>query len=161
VRRIISDGTCTRCRDDFVETTVGCSKSACKFIDEVETHLGIKLQHKHFDPELLVWTGSEHNIKSWPHKSVDGFNKKENLVIEFLGDDIHGYPPKFQNDPDAVDRYGFSLEGRYGDTSEKMGKLKALGYRVLYVWQSDVNRRTGKSRLPGVFREFHEHLEWE
>jgi hypothetical protein len=122
--------------------------------------MGIKFQHCHLNADTGEWIGKEHAIIEWPKKRVDGYNAENRIVVEFLGNDVHGYPPLWEHDIEKLDRYDYRMEGRYADTSEKMSKLKALGYRVLYIWQADMTRKCEKSLLPGVFREFDEHLEW-
>ena len=120
----------------------------------------MNIQHQHLDTKLHKWIGEEHQLKEWPQKTVDGFIKQENIIVEFLGSDVHGHPLLWEHDYDATDRIGRNMQSNYGDTSEKLSKLKSLGYRVFYVWDVDVDRKTGKSLLPEFYREFIEHLEW-
>lgn len=152
---------CKRCHPDHAKREWRCSKAACLFIDQLELHLGIKLQHEHYDHTVGKYVGEEHAIKEWPLKRVDGYNEKEKLVVEFFGDDVHGHPLLWENNFDRTDRHGGSMQHNYFDTSCKMSKLKDLGYRVFYIWQADTDLKTGKSLLPGVYREFAKHLEWE
>lgn len=122
-------------------------------------------QHRHLDTKLLKWVGNEHRLAEWSQKYVDGYYEDkasgERIVIEFLGGDLHGYPPLWEFKEDAVDRNGNNMQGNYYATSDKMSKVKELGYRVLYAWSADIDKKTKKSKLPNVFREFIKHLEWE
>jgi len=160
-RLIKRDGTCYRCHDNFIPTPHHCSREACRFIDQLEKYQGIKYQHNHFDPQSNSWISEEYQLKDWPTKRVDGYNKDGNIIVEYLGGDVHGHPARWEFDHDRIDRNGNSMQSNYFDTSVKMSKLKGLGYRVLYVWSADVNVNTGVSHLPGFYREFTEHLEWE
>lgn len=118
------------------------------------------LQHQHFDVDSNSWIGEEHRLEEWPLKCVDGYNAKENIIFEYFGSDVHGHPRLWEHNLDRSDRVGRNMQNNYVATFEKMSKLKTLGYRVLYLWDRDVDRKTGKSFLPEVFREFTKDLEW-
>jgi len=123
--------------------------------------LGVKLQHHHLNIDEARWEGEEHQLVEWRKKAVDGYNEDLKLVVEYFGGDVHGHPSRWENNPDEVDRNGRKLQRNYAKTIEMMQKVKSLGYRVIYVWDADVNTKTGISRLPTVYREFIDHLEWE
>ncbi len=149
-----NNGLCNHCNPDFVFSGSGCSKIACKYFDALETILGVKIQHKHLENEQKCWIGDEHRPKEWQKKPVDGYYVDDQLVaIEFLGDYYHGHPRFWEDGQDKFDR---SFKDLFADTETKLTKLKSLGYKVYYVWESDFNKNNNAVR---ICREFLNKLE--
>lgn len=147
----VENGLCNHCNPDFVFSGSGCSKSACKFIDSLEIKLGIKIQHVHLDLNDKVWTGSEHRPDLWQKKPIDGYylDGIQQVAIEFLGDYYHGHP-RFWG-LNKVDKWFRKFEDLFLDTENKLKKLKSLGYKVYYVWESETDE----------LREFIDKLEYK
>lgn len=40
---------CTVDHPDYIMPSTGCSKISCKFLDELESEFGIKIQHMHYE----------------------------------------------------------------------------------------------------------------
>jgi len=145
------DNYCTTCHPDFVQSIVGKSKVACKFIDKLEIELGVKIQHCHIDKPTKTWIGDEYRPDKWKKKAVDGFIPKnmltygdptlepdrdhnKDIIVEFLGDIFHGHPTTWDK---ITNHFGANLEGLFKDTEEKLAKLVSLGFVVFYVWEYD------------------------
>lgn len=69
------------------------------------------------------------------HK-VDGYDPRTNTIYEFLGDYWHGNPVKY-NSSEINKSCGQSYENLYKKTIKKFNKLKACGYTICYIWESD------------------------
>lgn len=67
-------------------------------------------------------------------KKVDGLIG--NVVYEFLGDYYHGNP-KIYNPKDYNQICHKTFGELYSDTFKRFRKLKKLGYKVNYIWESD------------------------
>jgi hypothetical protein len=131
----------------------------------LETKLGCKISHRHYDRNIEKWVGDEHRLDEWRNKPVDGYFidrlSNQRVVVEFLGDDVHGHPTIWKNNKDAKDRYGDTCLKNYTDTHRKMLKVKSFGYRIIYAWYTDIYEAHGKPKELFMFREFEENLEWE
>lgn len=68
---------------------------------------------------------------------VDGFNN--NIIYEFLGDYWHGNPCLF-NPNDFNKHNGKLMKELYNETFNRFNKLKSLGYKIIYIWESDYNK---------------------
>lgn len=114
--------------------------------------MGAKIQHKHLDLERKRWVGDEHRPDTWKKKPVDGYylDGDQKVVIEFLGDYYHGHP-RFWG-PGKVDKWQRKFENLFSETEVKLAKLKSLGYKVHYVWESETD---------GELREFIGKLEYK
>lgn len=67
---------------------------------------------------------------------VDGFDQKTNTIYEFLGDYWHGNPKIFSHmttNPSTKK----SHRELYLSTIDRFKKLKSLGYKIRYIWESD------------------------
>tara|TARA_B100000035_G_scaffold285668_1_gene269411 strand:+ start:4310 stop:5911 length:1602 start_codon:yes stop_codon:yes gene_type:complete len=72
-------------------------------------------------------------------KHVDGFSKKENIIIEFHGDLWHGNPKIYNpNDINPVTKKSFGE--LYNKTIERENNLKDLGYNLIIIWESEWKR---------------------
>lgn len=68
---------------------------------------------------------------------VDGFNN--NIIYEFLGDYWHGNPCLF-NPNDFNKHNGKLMKELYNETFNRFNELKSLGYKIIYIWESDYNK---------------------
>jgi hypothetical protein len=135
---------CIRHHPDYIEAHAGCSKIGCEFIDRFSTEMGIqgKVLHKHYTGGSVV--GDEHKIEdtNW---ACDGyiatgvlFENELPIALEFLGDYWHGNPAIY-----AADKEHPVTKKRMGDilkeTMDRLDAIHDLGYRVVYIWESDFN----------------------
>lgn len=71
-------------------------------------------------------------------KRVDGYNPSTNTVYEFYGDFWHGNPHVYRaEDINCIS--GFSFGELYDRTIKRENMIKALGYNVIAIWESDFN----------------------
>jgi hypothetical protein len=67
---------------------------------------------------------------------VDGFDKGENTIYEFLGDYWHGNPVKFGSN--QLNTHLNKTFGQlYEKTKDRFKSLKQMGYNVKYIWEND------------------------
>lgn len=157
---IIADGMCNHCNPNFVFSGTGASKIACHCLDTLEKELHLKIQHRHVDYAAKTWTGDEHRPLEWQRKSVDGFFVDTvngcNVAIEFLGDYWHGHPRFWGPNNDHCNFHGKLFKHLFIKTEEKLQKLKRLGYKVFYIWESEYNVQT--HNVISLCREFVDKL---
>jgi hypothetical protein len=161
VRLKTKDGYCTKCHPDYIETGSGCSKEACRFIDRLQIELGVRIQHKHANPETKVFEGVEHRPAEWPQKGVDGFYVDSDgtyTAIEYLGNIYHGHPDLWEKT--KWTRNKKTCQENFEDTEKKLRKLKSLGYRVIYIWSSEYKNIKGLQSTMSICREFQDKLEY-
>ena len=142
------DGYCLSCHPEY-EVVKGCSRVACRFMDDVEKAKNIKIQHRHFNADTLKFSGLEHRPIDWKKKAVDGYYVDINgqkHAFEFLGDIYHGHRRLWENHPEATNHLGYTYESLYYSTLEKLDKLKDLGYQVYFIWESDY-KSTGLDKM--------------
>ena len=83
-------------------------------------------------------------------KKVDGYDKKTDIIYEFLGDYFHGNPTKHKsnNINKCVKK---SFDELYKETFKRFENLKKLGYIVKYIWENDWNKfKKQISREPNI-----------
>lgn len=95
------------------------------WLDECQKLLRLRIQHA----ENL----GEFKIPGTKYKA-DGYNRRFNLVFEFLGDYWHGHKSAIVGS--AAGRTNF-LKQRRAKTLERFNKLLSLGYSIAYIWESD------------------------
>jgi hypothetical protein len=61
-------------------------------------------------------------------------------VYEFLGDYWHGNP-KIYNKNDINTRVNKTFGQLYKETFTRFKKLRKLGYKIVYIWEKDFNRK--------------------
>lgn len=69
---------------------------------------------------------------------VDGINKKDKIIYEFLGDYWHGNPNRYKL-TDFNKSTNKTFETLYNDTFNRFNILKKYGYTIRYIWESDWN----------------------
>jgi len=69
---------------------------------------------------------------------IDGINRKNKTIYEFLGDYWHGNPKKFKQN-DINERCKMTFGELYTRTILKFNNLKRMGYVINYVWESEWN----------------------
>lgn len=68
---------------------------------------------------------------------VDGF--KDNIIYEFLGDYWHGNPCLFELN-EFNKHNGKTMKELYEETFKRFDMLLSLGYKIIYIWESDYNK---------------------
>lgn len=72
--------------------------------------------------------------------TVDGYHKPTNTVFEFHGDCFHGNPKVF-TPRQKCHPFSNKTAGRlYKETKARERKIRALGYTLITVWESDYDR---------------------
>jgi hypothetical protein len=69
---------------------------------------------------------------------VDGYDPNTNTIYEFLGDYWHGNPKYFNSD-EINQQSKKSFGELYRNTFQKFEKLKQLGYKIQYIWETEWN----------------------
>jgi len=73
---------------------------------------------------------------------VDGIIEETKTIYEFMGDYYHGNPEIFK--PETFNKKCHKTHGElYQKTINKLNTLYQMGYKVIYIWESDF--RKGKS----------------
>jgi len=159
--RAVADGFCTMCHPNYKGPAVhGASKISCDFLDDLAREIcqqsGASILHKHYDKKTQTVSRQEHGVPNTRYR-LDGFLKRDDcktdlpfavddagLAIEFHGHLWHGYPdPKLH---DKTNGFGVRVGDLYEWTMERMRVIKARGYTVVYIWESDYTTyRKGKS----------------
>lgn len=66
----------------------------------------------------------------------DGYDPKTNTIYEFLGDYWHGNPNTFNLNEINI-WCNKTFEKLYIETFERFNIIKSLGYKIIYIWESD------------------------
>jgi len=105
--------------------------------------------------DFLLWMGiktTNYSLPKWKKKKVDGYDRENNTVYEFLGDYWHGNPEIYKQtdlNPDTKLKYGILLKKTY----EKLTKMKSLGYKVKYIWENDWRKfKRGVHTIPLIYQ---------
>lgn len=142
-----------KCQPGYITPTAGMSKICCKFMDDFEKELGIKIQHAHYDYLIGSVVGEEYSDPRWAKKRVDGFYVDTNgtkIIVEFMGDYFHGHPRYWKNDEDALNCYHSTYKSTFERTKLHLQKLRALDYKVMYVWESDYKTKPAISTIASI-----------
>lgn len=109
------------------------SKMQKNWLCFMEKFFNVKLQFENNDrneSEYLVPQTKYH---------VDGYCKESNTIFEFYGDYWHGNPKKYNlNDVNKINNKTFG--DLYKKTIERENELKALGYNIVSMWETDWNK---------------------
>jgi hypothetical protein len=132
---------CVRHQPGYIAAVTGYSKAACAFLDALAAkENGARIQHVHYDGLTGKTVGSEYKVLEWGRRGtkVDGYYEtaSERVVVEFHGDFWHGNPALYDAD-DWNPKTNCTFGELWEKTAERMDELKFLGYRVLYIWESD------------------------
>ena len=93
-----------------------CSKTETEFLNEYENKNNVKIDRQYRINRMFV----------------DGFIKP-NIIIEFLGDYWHGY----RNNEELNEKVNKTFKELYMETFNRFQRLKELGYRIYYIWETD------------------------
>lgn len=109
----------------------GCPKCCCYISKKEELWLS-SLNIENLLKHHTIYLSNNKWIK------VDGFDEQNNVIYEFYGDYWHGNPLLY--DENLINNSTGKTFGQiYLQTIERENKLKALGYNVISMWESDFN----------------------
>lgn len=78
--------------------------------------------------------------------NVDGYNPQTNTVYEFHGDYWHGNLNIYQ--PDELNKVtGKDMQHHYDETCRKHRDLKAAGYNLIWIWESDWKKQVAVQKM--------------
>ena len=111
----------------------GYSKISIQFLDELADELFVKIQHAENIGEYEIYD----EVFKCKYK-CDGYfqinNKK--YVVEFHGDYWHGNPKVYN--PESICKFrSLTFDELYKKTMDRMKRIKAMGYEVIYIWERD------------------------
>lgn len=75
--------------------------------------------------------------------AVDGYNARTKTVFEFHGDCWHGNPKIYSPRSKPHPFNGKTALRLFNETKAREARIKALGYNVVSIWESDFRSRTG------------------
>lgn len=113
------------------------SNIACQFFDLLAQQTGFTIIHRHIRADSVP-VGEELKIRLSNDRkvSVDGYVAENNLVLEFLGDFVHGNPARYRPwQMNALRKTTFRT--LYDETYARHRAIAERGYRVLYIWESE------------------------
>ena len=103
---------------------VGNSKAADKWLDE----LGVKIREK-----VISAFGKTYII--------DGFDPQQNILYEYNGERWHGSHRAFPINRDLpIKQLGKTPNQLYNATVERYKFLKAMGFKIFFVWEADYQK---------------------
>ncbi len=146
---------CTVHRPGYRKAAAGRSRIACLFFDELLARTGVRAQHAHYGGEEDgggQLCSQEHRVPEVGQRfgtKVDGFDARTGTVYEFHGDFWHGNPALYR--PDAWNPVTKCTMGElWATTADRMDRLRAAGYTVRFVWESEFRawRRKQEGELP-------------
>lgn len=106
----------------------GFSKMAIRWLEHEAKKRRIKIQHALNDGEFWI---------PGTRLRVDGYNRRSNTVFEFYGDHFHGNI-KVLNENSKPNPFSTKTAKQLFDkTMKREEKLRALGYKVVSIWESD------------------------
>jgi len=114
-------------------TNVGYSKISIQFLNDLAEDWKVDILHAESKGEYII---KDPDFKCY--YKADGYfehgNKK--YVVEFHGDYYHGNPKMYR--PDSICKLRRMTFGElFKKTEERMYRIKALGYEVIYIWERD------------------------
>ena len=118
---------CPRC------VKFGYSKISIQFLNDLAKEWTVDIQHAENKGEYRI---EDPGFKCF--YKADGYFEQDNkkYVVEFHGDYFHGNPKIFK--PDSVCKFKRMTYGElYKKTEERMHRIKALGYEVIFIWEQD------------------------
>ena len=127
VKHISYKNGCPKC------VNAGYSKISIQFLNDLSKDWKVDIQHAENKGEYRI---EDPELKCY--YKADGFfehgNKK--YVVEFHGDYFHGNPKMYK--PDGICKLRrMRFDEIYNKTMERMYRIKALGYEVIYIWEQD------------------------
>ena len=114
-------------------SNAGYSKISIRFLNILAKELDIDIQHAENKGEYII---NDSELKCY--YKADGYFEKDNkkYVVEFHGDYFHGNPKIYK--PESICKLrSITFDELYKNTMNRMYRIKALGYEVIYIWEQD------------------------
>jgi len=114
-------------------SNTGYSKISIQFLNDLAKEWKVDIQHAENRGEYRI---DDPEFKCY--YKADGYFEQNNkrCVVEFQGNYYHGNPKIYK--PDSVCKLRRITFGElYKKTEERMCRIKALGYEVIYIWELD------------------------
>ena len=111
----------------------GYSKISIQFLNDLAKEWKVDIQHAENGGEYRI-EDSDFNC----YYKADGYFELDNkkYVVEFHGNFFHGNPKIYK--PDSICKLRRITFGElYKKTEERMYRIKALGYEVIFIWEQD------------------------
>ena len=137
-------GYCKSHNPDHVTLSSNCgfSKIASIFFEGLICETDANILFKGVDDNGLSY-GYEFVIPDTNFK-VDGYIQESKVVIEFLGDYWHGNPKIYERTETNI-RAGKTHGELLDYTFHRFSKISELGYKILYIWESDYVELSSKN----------------
>ena len=111
----------------------GYSKISIQFLNDIAKEWKVDIQHAENKGEYRI---EDPDFKCF--YKAGGFFELDNkkYVVEFHGDYFHGNPKIYK--PDGICKLRrMRFDEIYNKTMERMYRIKALGFEVIYIWEQD------------------------
>jgi hypothetical protein len=139
------------------------SKIGCRFLCDLQRHIGHNIQHVHYNKLTKSVIGNEFVLPEYKAKRVDGYyvdSEGRRVVVEFLGNIFHGYPSLWEEDEDACNYFGTRYKDSFEKTEQMFTTVTSFGYIVRYAWESDYKKLKALQSPLSILREFNGKLEF-
>jgi len=135
---------------NHIDCMSGCQKCLQKSQFSVISICWLSQQPNFDDIQHALLAKGEYNIGKF---KADGYHKGTNTIYEFHGCAWHGCC-KCRKDRDKI-LHGKTYAERYDKTTKKEEMLKALGYRLIKIWECDFMNycQENKIELPKLRKE--------
>jgi len=111
----------------------GYSKISIQFLNDLSKEWKVEIQHAENKGEYRI---DDPEFKCY--YKADGYFERDNkkYVVEFHGDYFHANPLIYK--PGGICKLRrMRFDEIYNKTMERMHRIKALGYKVIYIWERD------------------------
>ena len=111
----------------------GYSQISIRFLNDLAKEWKVDIQHAENRGEYII---KDSELKCY--YKADGYFEHDNkkYVVEFHGNYYHGNPKMYK--PDSICKLRRITFGElFKKTEERMYRIKALGYEVIYIWEQD------------------------
>ena len=118
---------CPRC------VNAGYSQISIQFLNDLAKEWKVEIQHAENKGEYRI---EDPELKCY--YKLDGYFEQNNkkYAVEFHGNYYHGNPKMYK--PDSICKLRrITFGDLYKKTEERMHRIKALGYEVLFIWEQD------------------------
>lgn len=107
----------------------GWSKVSIRWLEEYsKSHRWKNVQH--------ALNGGEYVVPGTNFR-VDGYHRRSNTILEFYGDAFHGNPNLYKESDKPHPFSNLTAKELYAKTLDRESKLRQLGYKIVFVWESD------------------------
>jgi len=114
-------------------SNAGYSQISIQFLNDLTKEWKVDIQHAENKGEYII---KDPELKCF--YKLDGYFEQNNkkYAVEFHGNYYHGNPKMYK--PDSLCKLRRMTFGDlYKKTEERMYRIKALGFEVIYIWEQD------------------------